>query len=142
MFELARAQQWLYQELRDSTTLAQAVGQRIYESPAPQETALPYILIDHRAGTDSSSSTGVRIGTQLIFAIEVVTETQSTLALEPIYDAIDEVLQARNAVHRGMIIDRVVRDTTYTDWGVESGRTRKHIGALWRLYIRELILTP
>ena len=140
MFELARAQQWLYQRLRGDATIASLLGGRIYESPAPQETGFPYIIIDHRAGTDRSSSTGVRIGTQLVFAIEVVTETQSNLALEPIYDAIDLALQGRSAVHRGMVIDRVVRDTSYSDWGIESGRTRKHIGALWRLYIRELIL--
>jgi hypothetical protein len=142
MFDLTRAQQWIYQELRSSTALAQVVEARIYESPAPQVVTFPYDIIYHRAGTDESSGTGVRISTQLVFAIEVVTQTQSNLALEPAYDAIDDALQGRNDTFRGLIIDRCVRDTTYSDWGVESGTTRKHVGALWRLYCRPVVLEP
>jgi hypothetical protein len=143
VYELTRCQEWLYQRLATQPVLGALFGTRIYASPAPQETPkdafgkiLPYVLIDHRAGTDQTAGQGVRIGSQEIFAIEVVTETQSTMSIEGAYDAIDSALQGLSGDHRGMIIDLVARDQNYTDWGVESGSTRRHVGALWRLYVR------
>lgn len=140
VYELTRAQQWLYQRLRAQGALTALVADRIYEAPAPQGATLPYVIIDHRAGVDTNTNTA-RVGTQLVFAIEIVTETQANLALEPMYDAIDLALESVvGGTYRGIIIDRVHRDGNYADWGVESGKTRKHIGALWRLFIRPNIV--
>lgn len=142
MFELTRAQEWLYQRLLAAPALNFFVGDRIFEEPAPQDlpkdefgSVLPYILIDHRAGTDITVQK-LRVGSQLLFAVEVVSESASNLAVEPIYDAIDTALQGKSGTNRGLIIDQCQRDSNYSDWGVESGKPRKHVGALWRLFLR------
>jgi hypothetical protein len=143
MFELTRCQEYLYLRLTSDPVVQSLFSSRIYASPAPQETPkdasgkiVPYLLIDHRSGIDATAGQGVRIGSQEVFAVEVVTETQSTMSLEGAYDAIDRALQGLSGTHRGMVIDLVQRDANYTDWGVESGSTRRHVGALWRLFVR------
>lgn len=144
VYELTRAQQFLYERLRSSVALAAAVEDRIYEPPAPQGALAPYIIIDHRAGTDVSTGR-VRVGTQMLWAIEIVIESGSNLALEPIYDAIDDTLQgytSEGQPFRGIVIDRIWREQNYADWGLESGQTRKHVGAIWRMFIRPQVLNP
>jgi len=144
VYEVTRVQQWIFQRLHTTPTLAARVAERIYEAPAPQGATTPYVIVDHRAGTDTSSGR-VRISTQMLFAIEVVTQDDGLLSLEPIYDAIDDALQgytSEGQAYRGIIIDRVWRESNYADWGLESGQTRKHIGALWRLFIRPQVLNP
>lgn len=149
MYELTRAQQWIFHKLKAAGGLTAFVEDRIYESPAPQSPAVdddgsirPYVLIDHRAGTDVTASNGARMGSQLVFAIEIVTETQSNLSLEPLYDAIDDALQGKKDVYRGLVIDMTQRDSNYAEWGVEAGSTRRHVGGLWRLSVRQQVLTP
>lgn len=142
MYELTRAQQWIYQQLRAAPGVTSIVGQRVFESPAPQDADLPYVLIDHRAAVDVNVGNGNRLGTQMIVAIDVVTETQSNLALEPIYDAIDDALQSKSGDLRGLIIDVAQRDSSYAEWGVESGSTRRHVGALWHLFVRPELAAP
>lgn len=141
-YELTRAQQWLFLKLRASVGLTSVVADRIYEAPAPQGATLPYVLIDHRAGVDTSAG-AVRVGTQMIFAIDVVIESGSNLALEPVYDAIDAALQGVTDIsYRGILIDRIWRESNYANWGMEAGSVRRHIGALWRLFIRPQVLNP
>jgi hypothetical protein len=149
MYELTRAQQWLFQQLKGAAGLTAFVEDRIYEAPAPQDMPVDelgkvktYVLLDHRAGTDVTAGNGTRMGSQIVFAVEIVTEISSNRALEPLYDAIDDALQGQKDTYRGLIIDMTQRDTNYTEWGVESGSTRRHLGGLWRLFVRAQVLAP
>lgn len=142
MYELTRAQQWVYGKIRATAGVTSIVGQRVYESPAPQNAPLPYVLIDHRAAVDVNVGKGTRLGTQMVMAIEIVTEEQTNLELEPIYDAIDAALQSQSGDLRGLIIDVAQRDSSYAEWGVESGTVRRHVGALWHLFVRPQALAP
>lgn len=141
MYELTRGQQWLYERLRANPVITSILGTRVYMEPADQGAQLPYLLIAHRAGTDTTVGQ-VRVGTQLVFAIEIVFEDSTYRTLEPIYDTIDSTLQGATGTHRGVIIDQAQRDQNYVSWGAEAGKTRQHIGALWRLFVRPEVPTP
>lgn len=130
--------QWIYSKLAADSALAALVGSRIYLRQADQGAGYPYVIILKLSGLDSSTVSGDRIMSNLLFLVKGVTEDNNAGdALEAINARIDTLLQkSRNqVVSRGLILScNRESDFELLENDPKSGKQWLHLGGQYRIY--------
>jgi len=90
------ADEWLYDTLSANTTIAAAVGTRIYAELAPQGAAFPCIVFSALPSDDMMAVGAIRIWEDLEYNIRVIGQGESLSELQEVAAAIDDVLHAKS----------------------------------------------
>ena len=138
--EIQQAKKWLYDSLHGDSDIAAAVATRIYDSYVPEPPAnrtYSYILFNFMGGTDIDGLGTIRLASQPLFQVRLVTNGRPNASDRLVEKRIDDVLQ--NAVYepsgdyyftarREQPIDRAELDDA-------TGKNYHNLGGLYRLFI-------
>lgn len=138
--EVEQAKAWIYSALSANVDITAAVGTRIYADYVPEPPAnrvYPYLLYEFIAGPDIDGLGTVRLLTEPLFQVRLVTDGRPTTATRKASKRISDVLGV--AVHqlsgdfyfsarREQPISRPETDTA-------TGKKYHNLGGLFRLWI-------
>lgn len=135
--EVQAAQEWLYTTLSGDAQLTAVVGDRIYPRRAPQNTAYPYVFFQLQSGLDTNAANAVRIWTDCLFSVFVVTKGSSSEPIEPALKRIDALLHKASPTtnDRGEIFD-CVRENALELNPVVNGIEYLQIGGVYRIHVQ------
>mgnify|MGYP000907081231 CR=1 FL=1 len=139
MTEIAAVDTWLYTTLRASAELAATVGARIYDAQAPAGAAPPYVVFQlQAAGADTVVVGGIRIATNVLYAVRAVTCGAGYAAASTIAGHIDAALHGRRAtITAGVVLScHRERPLKLPPEVTEGGETYYHEGGIYRLRVR------
>lgn len=118
--------------LADATLTAMATGARIYDTQAPPETALPYLIVQFMGG-------GVRPITprrkmDLVFVVKAVSKGPNAAASWDIIDRVDYLLDNHALAVTGYTTYWLKRESPDINY-IESagGDVYRHVGTTFRL---------
>ena len=133
MNEYTRAAHWLV------ASLAALPGSpKVYEAPAPQDATFPCVVFEQHDETDVSVIGAHRVWARFLFLVTVIDRGLSTLALEPIADAIDAALHRTDGTTSDGRIVSSTRDAVFHDRPVEEGITYVRLGGTYELLVQPL----
>jgi hypothetical protein len=135
--ELTRAQRWLRGQLVSSAQVLALIGEKVYELPAPQASAPPYVVFDYRGGADQTLK-GLRQVSTLYFGVVAVGEGVPTLRLSDLADAIDDALTGQSGQIENIQVDTCERIQPLSGVGFQSGDDRRYLGGLYKLTARTI----
>lgn len=119
--EMQGAAKWLFATLSASADLAALVGGRIYDSLAPQDASLPYVVYNFVAGDAVAASGGAgRILDDSYWVVQGISESGS-------YTEADSIAKACDGAISGASGTATIGSSTYTVQGVLGGEPVRYV---------------
>jgi hypothetical protein len=135
--ETARTRSWLYQTICTDVTLlalTPTIGTRLYLGSGPVAAAFPFGVMQMLAGGNDLNAIGaVRIWSDMLWLVKVVTKGTSSGAIEPIVNRIDALLHAASGTVTNGVIHTCIRERPFELPTVEDGVAYIQIGAEYRI---------
>lgn len=127
---------WIYATLAADSAISALIGTRIYEGPAPQTTAYPFIRYDQQSTLDVRGATeATRIMVNELWLIRAVAETESYQGnLATLADRIDALFQNTNGSATGAVVFNSAREFAMRMPEDEQGISYRHLGGIYRIY--------
>jgi hypothetical protein len=140
--ELWIADQWIFQTLKNDTTLANLVGgtasPRIYADIAPADAAAPYIVFQNQSAVDSQGIGAIRIMVDALYVVRGIAPTDTFGgALAQIADRVDTLLHDVAGTAGGGNIVASVREAPFRLTEPRDGKVWRHLGGIYRIYAQE-----
>jgi hypothetical protein len=114
MAETARGRAFIATMIKNDPTvqgILPDIANRIFDRPAPQGQAYPYVRMDVlSAGSDLIVLGGARVWASPLILVYVATNKQSTGAIEPLADRIDALLHRASGTVTSGVIWSVIRE--------------------------------
>ena len=131
MIELTRIDRWLYQRLTGSQLLA---GLGIYNTVAPPEASMPFVLFAFQSAEADVMTIGARrLVVNPLYQIKVIGTGLSLAPLEPYADAIDAALQAQSGAALDGYVLACIREQPLVLMEEDAGTIYRHLGGLYRI---------
>ena len=89
---LLNADRWLVGTLKNDTTIAAAVGARVYQDQAPEETAYPLILVNYVSTLPVQNISADRVMDTELWRIRIIDQDPSYAGVESIADRVRSIL--------------------------------------------------
>jgi hypothetical protein len=137
MNEIGRAKKWIKSKLAADGETAGIVETRIYTNESPKATKYPYIFFNLQGGFDTRGAGTVRIQSNPVFQIKVITDGHPDDNDRTVADRIDELFQnAVTEISDGFVFSsRREQPIDYPDPKPDSSGFFTHLGGLYRLLI-------
>lgn len=90
--DIPTVNEWLYDTFSADATITGVVGQRIYRRRITQGASFPALVYQHMGGVPVGVLNGVIIFSNLVYAIKVVGEGYSNVALQTAVNRIDALI--------------------------------------------------
>jgi hypothetical protein len=133
--EFTRATTWLYATLT-TPPISGAAG--VFEHPAPEATASPWITFGQQAETDLAVIGERRVWADFLFLVRAISKGESSKALESIVDEIDSRLHRASGTTSDGRVVASVREEVFSFAEEDHGVIYKHLGGLYRLLVQPL----
>lgn len=129
------AERWLYERLAADPVLA-AYG--IHTDLAPQNTPMPYLIIQNQApGNDLNGLGGRRIKTDPVYVVKAVTAGESYAPLADLAARIDAQLHRQRGDVAGGRVLACVREQPFRLAQFDTSKHYRHLGGIYRLQVQE-----
>lgn len=132
MLALTALDRWLYQVLSGDATLSGLVGGRIYNTLAPQDAAMPFVVFNVQASGDTYTLGPTALGVDTVYQVKCIAPSRGVA--EPVLLRLDELLSAQSGTSTATVRILAVMRTgwvSYTEYG--DGVRYEHVGGLWRV---------
>lgn len=132
--------QWLYETLDGDATLMALLGsgERIYEQPAPQESAFPFVTFQLQSDVDVMTvDTRNRIFVDQLWLIRATTDSTSFAASKAIANRVDFLLQNANGAADGATVYHCSREESFRLVEIDNGKQYRHLGGIYRIIIQK-----
>lgn len=142
MFEPLIAKTWLRATLAADSTLVALIGgagsPRIYDAPAPESAAYPYVVYKpYTPGRDLAVIGGIRVWSELLYIVKAVHRAESYAdPLQTLAERIDALLhRASGAVTGGQVI-ACVRVSPLELPELKNSVNYRHLGGVYQLQVQ------
>lgn len=141
MAEITAAERWLAGVLKSDGDLISLVNGRVYANRVPSTGSYPCILFAfYHPGPDLYAAPDVRVLSSLRYIVRGIVEGESTIAVQPIADAIDRLLQASGGSNVDGVIGNCIREQPFfmpEDQQVgQVIKSWRHLGGIYRLTVQ------
>jgi hypothetical protein len=139
--ELRGVDSFIRDRLAADTTLWTLIGGRFYTRPAPGGTAAPYVIATFLSSVDRNALRAVRLYSQALYLVRVVTTDPNTTTADTIADRIDTALvqQLGTVAAQSIYIGIVQREEAIRYEEVSpSGVVHQHTGARYRFWVEPI----
>lgn len=134
MNEIILVYEWLYTILSANSTITSTVSTRIYDGVAPQGTSFPYIVFNWQGGVDKSAVGSLRVFTNGLFQVKVITNEETYTTISPVADKIDQLLHRAKGVVSSNNIESS-REFPLAIIEKKDGLQYRHMGGIYRIFI-------
>jgi hypothetical protein len=131
--EVDVAEEWIFNTLSGDATLKGLVGDRIFNTEAPQTAAFPFVIYQNMSAMDYAAVGAVRIWTNQVFMVKVVGDTVDYSTLKTIVARIDALLHRSSGSTADGTVWAVVREQILNQAENVNGHQYRHRGGLFRV---------
>lgn len=131
------AARWIVQTLLADATITAAVGQRVFDTEAPQGELTPYILIQEYHSRDVMGVGPQRFKADLQYIVKYVKQGQSFVEMGSIAERIDTLLHAASGVPNGggtIVACQRMRTLKYAE--PDEGLIFRNLGGIYFLQVQ------
>ncbi len=139
MNPVVAADKWLYRTLAADETLQVSVSHRVYAHIVPEGGgSYPFVLITlPGAGRNVNTLEGIRVWTDMLYAVRMVGKVQSYAALEDGAYAIEEALSRASGTNESGNIISSIYEAPFAMMEIDrDGYEVRHLGILARLHVQ------
>lgn len=134
--EIQECKNWIYDQLAATSSITAVVSTRIYADHYPGQRVFPYILFNLMAASDVSGLGTVRLLSDALFQIRVVTIGPPNAAAKLVDKRLDELFQAQVHQLSGEFYFSSRREGTVDRPEYDNAQQRYHnLGGLYRVWI-------
>lgn len=128
---------WLDTTLRNDPVLSSLINGRVYNTLAPTDAPLPYVVWSYQGGSDVAAIGTQRVFVRCVYQVRAVGTGSSYVPLRNIADRVDVVLHgATGSVPGGRILS-VAREQVVQLLEVIDGIMVRYLGGLYRVLVQE-----
>jgi hypothetical protein len=135
--ESGTAARWIVQTLLADSTITAAVGQKVFDTEAPQGALTPYILVEEYFSRDIMGVGIVRVKADLQYIVKYVKQSMSFVEMEPIADRVDFLLHGGSGTPTGggsILACQRLRTLKYAE--PDEGLTFRHLGGIYFVQVQ------
>ncbi|MBI1756201.1 MAG: DUF3168 domain-containing protein [Fimbriimonas ginsengisoli] len=135
--ETTAAARWLYGVLSGDAALAALCGGRVFAYRVPIGKPMPCVVFQMQGARPDSRPVGAsRVASRMAFVVKAVSQGADLIAIRPIADRIDRLIEAAGGTNVDGVVAQCVRETPveYLELG-DNGVDYAHLGGLYRLTV-------
>lgn len=137
--ETLAADQTIKDILTGDATLDAILNGRVYENSVPDETPMPYVLLDDTAAEDIKGVGGIRMMVDTVYLVRAVANTDNYDSLKPIAIRIDQLLEGVSRTDSDGYQITVDRIGPYRLTEQVGSRTFRSLGGTYRIWITQTV---
>jgi hypothetical protein len=138
MSELAAGAKWIYGVLTTDATLQGYIGAtaRVYDTLAPENATMPFVTFQYQGGYDVRTNGPARIWASTVWLVKAIGTGSTFATLQTIAGRVDALLTGKYGSNTAGQV-WCVREQPFQLLEVDAGVQYRHVGGLYRLWIRE-----